>query len=132
MPLAKAYYLKEDLRQFLWEQSDRRAAERFLTHWIRKADASGIRMLKDFARTLAIHRRGLLAWYRYPISTGPLEGTNNKIRALTRQAYGFRGHRVLHPAALRPSRNPIPTRWIAFNTNGARTSRMNRNSARKI
>ncbi len=47
-------------------------------------------MLKDFARTLAIHRRGLLAWYRYPISTGPLEGTNNKIRALTRQAYGFR------------------------------------------
>ncbi len=30
------------------------------------------------------------AWYRYPISTGPLEGTNNKIRALTRQAYGFR------------------------------------------
>jgi transposase len=89
VPLAKAYYLKEDLRQF-WEQSDRRAAERFLTHWIRKAYASGIRMLKDFARTLAIHRRGLLAWYRYPISTGPLEGTNNKIRALTRQAYGFR------------------------------------------
>jgi transposase len=87
--LAKAYYLKEDLRQF-WEQSDRAAAERFLTHWIRKAEASGIRMLKDFASTLAIHRRGLLAWYHYPISTGPLEGTNNKIRALTRQAYGFR------------------------------------------
>src|SRR5205085_7354495 len=60
--LAKAYYLKEDLRQF-WEQSDRAAAERFLTHWIRKAEASGIRMLKDFARTLAIRRRGLLAWY---------------------------------------------------------------------
>jgi transposase len=87
--LAKAYYLKEDLRQ-LWEQSDRRAAERFLTHWIRKAEASGVRMLKDFARTLAVHRRGLLDWYTYPISTGPLEGTNNKIRALTRQAYGFR------------------------------------------
>jgi len=87
--LAKAYYLKEDLRQ-LWEQSDRPAADRFLTHWIRKADASGVRMLKDFAKTLAIHRRGLLAWYNYSISTGPLEGTNNKIRALTRQAYGFR------------------------------------------
>jgi transposase len=89
--LAKAYYLKEDLRQF-WEQSDRAAADRFLTHWIRKAEASGVRMLKDFAKTLAIHRRGLLDWYRYPISTGPLEGTNNKIRALTRQAYGFRDH----------------------------------------
>lgn len=87
--LAKAYYLKEDLRQF-WEQSDRAAADRFLTHWIRKADASGVRMLKDFAKTLALHRRGLLDWYRYPISTGPLEGTNNKIRVLARQAYGFR------------------------------------------
>lgn len=87
--LATAYYLKEDLRLF-WEQADRRSAERFLDLWIRKAEASGIRMLKDFARTLAKHRRGLLNWYAYPISTGPLEGTNNKIRALSRQAYGFR------------------------------------------
>ena len=87
--LATAYYLKEDLRQF-WDQTDRQAAERFLMHWLRKAEASGVRMLKDFARTLAYHRKGLLAWYDYPISTGPLEGTNNKIRALTRQAYGFR------------------------------------------
>ena len=35
------------------------------------------------------HRSGLLAWYTYPISTGPLEGTNNKINTLQRQAYGF-------------------------------------------
>lgn len=87
--LALAYYLKEDLR-LLWEQTDWAAASVFLTRWIRKAEASGIRMLKTFAKTLASHRRGLLAWYSYPISTGPLEGTNNKIRALTRQAYGFR------------------------------------------
>ena len=87
--LALAYYLKEDLRQF-WEQNDWATASRFLTRWIRKAEASGIRILQDFAKTLAIHRRGLLAWYYYRISTGPLEGTNNKIRALTRQAYGFR------------------------------------------
>ena len=87
--LATAYYLKDELREF-WEQDGWWAASRFLTHWIRKAEASGIRMLKDFARTLTLHREGLLAWYGYPISTGPLEGTNTKIRALTRQAYGFR------------------------------------------
>jgi len=87
--LATAYYLKEDLRQF-WEQTDRAAADRFLTHWLRKAEASGIRILKDFARTLAFHRQGLLAWYDYPISTGPLEATNNKLRVLIRRAYGFR------------------------------------------
>ena len=47
-------------------------------------------MLKKFARTLQIHRKGLLNWYDYSISTGPLEGTNTKIRVLQRQAYGFR------------------------------------------
>ena len=47
-------------------------------------------MLNRFARTLQMHRFGLLAWYEYPISTGPLEGTNNKIKTLQRQAYGYR------------------------------------------
>ncbi len=36
------------------------------------------------------HRTGILAYYDYPISTGPLEGTNNKIKTMQRQAYGFR------------------------------------------
>ena len=47
-------------------------------------------MLKTFARTLAAYKSSLLAWYDHPISTGPLEGTNNKIKTLKRQAYGFR------------------------------------------
>jgi transposase len=55
-----------------------------------RALASGIRMLKKFAKTLALYRTGILAWYDYPISTGPLEGTNNKIKTMKRQAYGFR------------------------------------------
>jgi transposase len=37
-----------------------------------------------------LHRAGILAYYDYPISTGPLEGTNNKIETMKRQAYGFR------------------------------------------
>lgn len=49
-------------------------------------------MLNDFARTRAKNRHGLLNRNTYPISTGRLEGTNNKIRALSRQAYGFRDH----------------------------------------
>jgi transposase len=42
------------------------------------------------ATTLSMYRSGILAYYDYPISTGPLEGTNNKIKTLKRQAYGFR------------------------------------------
>ena len=88
-PLATAYYLKEDLRR-VWEQPDKAAAERVLEDWIRRAESSGITLLIKFARTLAIHRSGILNYYDSPISTGPLEGTNTKIRVLQRQAYGFR------------------------------------------
>jgi transposase len=37
-----------------------------------------------------MYRTGILAYDHYRISTGPLEGTNNKIRTMQRQAYGFR------------------------------------------
>ena len=90
-PLALAYYMKEDLRQF-WEQPGKKYATLFLNDWIRRAKASGVHMLLQMARTLDTHRSGLLAYYDYPISTGPLEGTSNKIKTMKRQAYGFRDH----------------------------------------
>jgi len=88
-PLATAYYLREDLRQ-LWDQPDKATAERVLQDWIARAQASGVKMLQNFAKTLAGHRSGILAYYDYRISTGPLEGTNTKIKLLQRKAYGFR------------------------------------------
>lgn len=87
--LSIAYYLKDELRLF-WQQPNYRAATRFLTDWCRRAEASGIRLLQKFANTLRGHRRGLLAWYSHPISTGPLEGVNNKIKLMQRRAYGYR------------------------------------------
>ena len=88
-PLAMAYYLKEDLRRF-WEQPGKRFATTFLDGWIRRAEASGIKILQQMAKTLAAHRSGLLAYYDVMISSGPMEGTNNKIKTMKRQAYGFR------------------------------------------
>ena len=88
-PLAVAYYLKEDLRRF-WEQPGKRFATAFLNDWLRKAEASGVRMLQQMARTLAAHRSGLLAYYDAMITSGPMEGTNNKIKTMKRAAYGFR------------------------------------------
>ena len=52
--------------------------------------ASGIRVLQQFARTLLAQAAGILNWYDYPISTGPLEGTHNKIKTMQRQHYGLR------------------------------------------
>ena len=88
-PLATVYYMKEDLRQ-IWTQDSKWAARLVLEDWLARARASGIRMLMQFADTLEEHQEGVLAYYDYPISTGPLEGINNKIQLLKRQAYGFR------------------------------------------
>jgi transposase len=87
--LAVAYYLKEDLREFWW-QPGKRFATAFLDGWIKRAEASGIKVLQQMAKTLASHRSGLLAYYDVMITSGPMEGTNNKIKTMKRQAYGFR------------------------------------------
>ena len=42
------------------------------------------------AATLAGLKFGILNWYEHPISSGRMEGTNNKIKALKRMAYGYR------------------------------------------
>ncbi len=88
-PLATAYYLKEELRQF-WGLPGKSIAKRFLNSWCNRAMSTGISQLITMARTLAAHAFGLLAYYDHPISTGPLEGTNNKIKTMQRQAYGIR------------------------------------------
>ena len=90
-PLATAYYMKEDLRQ-LWNwEGDKSAAEWHLTSWIEMSRNSGIAMLKKFANTLDRHFEGILAYFDFDsLSTGPLEGTNNKIKTMQRKAYGFR------------------------------------------
>jgi transposase len=88
-PLATVYYMKEDLRQ-IWDQQDKAAANVFLDDWMARARSSGIRLLQQFARTLAQHRSGILNYYDCRITTAALEGTNNKIKTMQRQAYGFR------------------------------------------
>jgi transposase len=90
-PLATAYYLKEDLRLF-WEQPSKSAARRFLQSWCDRALSTGIKQLMTMAHTLLVHAYGLLAFFDHPISTGPLEGINNKIKTLQRQAYGLRDY----------------------------------------
>jgi len=88
-PLATAYYLKEELR-LLWAEESVDGAKIFLGNWCKKAYASGIAILKKMANTLLAHRTGIFNYFLYRISTGPLEGTNNKIKVLKRKMYGFR------------------------------------------
>lgn len=91
-PLSKAYYLKEQLRE-IWSQISKEEAEAVLDDWVKQARESKIPQLMRMAATLLAHRRGILAWYDSRISTGKVEGINNKIKVMKRNAYGFRDDR---------------------------------------
>ena len=88
-PLATAYYLKEEFRQF-WSQPDKETARKVIESWVVRAQSSGIEPLVKLANTLSAIKFGILNWYDNPISSGRMEGTNNKIKVLKRAAYGYR------------------------------------------
>lgn len=44
----------------------------------------------QFGRLIQNHLDGIILYAKYHISTGKVEGTNNKIKTIRRQAYGFR------------------------------------------
>ena len=88
-PLSQAWYLKEELA-LLWDQSSYAQMNRFLTQWCEQAHETGVRQLQKMAKTLLVHRSGILSWWQHPINNGRMEGTNNKIKTLNRQAYGYR------------------------------------------
>ena len=88
-PLAQAYYLKESLRE-IWTQVDKASAEIVLYDWVEQARSSGQKQLVKMGNTIMAHRTGILAWYDAHLSTGKLEGINNKIKVLKRVAYGYR------------------------------------------
>ena len=91
-PLSKAYYLKEQLRE-IWRQPMKSMAEDVLDDWVRQAEQSKIPQLMKMAVTMKAYRRGILAWYDCHLSTGKVEGINNKIKVMKRNAYGFRDDR---------------------------------------
>lgn len=88
-PLNTAYVLKEELRH-LWECPDRNEANKILENWVVKAWSSGIGLLIKFANKIAAHKSGILNYFNHLITTAKVEGINNKIKTLKRQAYGFR------------------------------------------
>jgi len=67
--------------------------EDVLDDWIRQAEQSKIAQLKKMAITMRTYRKGILAWYDCHLSTGKVEGINNKIKVMKRNAYGFRDER---------------------------------------
>ena len=87
--LHKVYLLKEDLRMF-WAQGTKEEARKFIHTWCVEARSLSNRHVTTMASTIEKRLEYILAWYDHPITTGPLEGLNNKIKVLKRTAYGYR------------------------------------------
>ena len=87
----RSYLLREDF-QFFWTYKSPYWAGRFLDKWCTKTMRSKIEPMKKTARMLRKHRQLLLNWFRAKgqLSSGVVEGFNNKAKLTTRKAYGFR------------------------------------------
>ena len=104
-PLSTGYYLKEAIRQ-IWLQPDKISAKKVIDDWIISSKASNINQLEKMGETLKKYEYGILNWYDYKITSGQMEGINNKIKVLMRNSYGIRNFEVfkLHLFALHESR----------------------------
>ena len=91
----RAYLLREDFQRF-WEYSRPSWSGKFLDEWTRRVMRSRLGPMKKVARTLRNHRALILNWFRAKgeVSSGAVEGLNNKVKLVTRKSYGFRTSKV--------------------------------------
>lgn len=88
-PLYEIHTMKEQLRLY-WEHDNKKEAVSFLVQWLLDAMESNVKQLRKMASTLIDHFQGIIHYYPHRITNGLLEGLNNKIKTMKRQAYGFR------------------------------------------
>jgi transposase len=88
-PLLTVYLMAEQLRG-LWNMPCPWQWRRLWKDWLGQAADSNIPALMQFAARLRPYWRGILSRVRWPMHTGQLEGINNKIKLIKRQAFGYR------------------------------------------
>jgi len=95
----RAYLHREDFQRF-WGYQSPAWAGRFLDEWCSRVMRSRLEPLKKVARSLRSHRELLLNWFRAKgtISSGIVEGFNNKAKLTMRKSYGFREYETIELA----------------------------------
>ena len=83
--------MKEDFQSF-WTYTYPAWDGKFLDAWCTRAMRSKIDPMKKMAKTLRNKRELLLNWFRADgaLSSGVVEGFNNKLKLITIKSYGFR------------------------------------------
>jgi transposase len=86
--------------RYFWHYQSPLWAGAFLDYWCYRAMRSRLEPMKKVARMLRAHEPLILNWFRArgEVSTGAVEGLNNKIRVVTRRSYGFRTFEAMEVA----------------------------------
>jgi len=87
--LSKAYFLLDQFKA-AFDEKDPSSLFWGLRRWLDMAFSSGVPEIITFAKTVRKRIRSLVCHALFPINSGKLEGTNNMIKTVRRQAYGFR------------------------------------------
>lgn len=87
--LGEAYRLKVMFDDF-WEIEDTQEAQGYLAFWCDLVIDSKIFPLIEFVKTIKAHWFGIVNYLKSHITTGVIEGINNKIQLAKRRARGYR------------------------------------------
>ena len=95
----RAYLLREEFQR-LWDYRSAYWAGHFLDDWCRRTMRSRLEPMKKVVRTVRSHRSLILNWFRAKgtISSGKVEGMNNRLKLVTRKSYGFKSYTVAETA----------------------------------
>jgi len=88
--LQTCYELKEDFRKWFNESPDRQRAAQALDAWLGRVQASGLKALQGFTKTLANWRERILNYFDGRHSNGFADGVNLKIKLIHLRAFGYR------------------------------------------
>ena len=88
--LKQLHTLKEDFRTIFETEQTSEAASARLEAWIVAVETSGLTKLTKFVGTLRRRFEHILNYFSNRLTSGRVEGLNNKVKVIKRCAYGFR------------------------------------------
>lgn len=85
-----AYTFREELTAIFNQAQTRNEGERRLIAWIQKVQHSSLACYDGFIKTLRNHWNPILNYFVARVTSGFVEGLNNKIKIIKRRCYGIK------------------------------------------
>ena len=96
--LQQAYQLKNELTALFSSDLDRRRGKQRITGWMNRVKKSSVRCFDTFLKTLETYKDEVVNYFLDRLTSGFIEGLNNKIKVIKRRCYGLKniGHLFQH------------------------------------